>query len=280
MHEVLPGRTPSVIFGEDEHGCHGNFHPASYRAILGEPAWHARLAKPHTANRRARPRSDWRWRELDAAASSDALLMNIFCYPGVLRSDLSALLGLNGASRPRFGLQPRLQRERGLIDTTEIDMELGGLLVESKLTEASFQVARPSLLARYCDWVELFDEELLPRTEAGAYRSYQLLRGVMAAEITGRSFCLFCDERRHDLIDEWHSVVRSVRSAALRCRLKLLTWQANFSGREVRLRSCAGQMLSSLAQTAANQLPCSHAVCGELALVLSTEARIPTEADL
>ncbi len=226
LHEFIYGSSPSVIFGEDAQRRHGNFHPRSYRAILRNPAWSARLAKAHTAHRRARPRADWPWRELDCAASSDALLMNIFCYPGLLNSArLTACLGVSSSSIPQFGVHPRLPRERGLLDTTELDMELDGLLVEAKLTESGFQSARPALLDRFPGWQDVFDPELLPRSSSGLLLHYQLLRGVLAAHTLEARFCLLCDGRRADLIAAWQSVLFAVRSAGLRCRLVLLTWQ-------------------------------------------------------
>jgi hypothetical protein len=39
-----------------------------------------RLTKVHTESRKALLTTGWRWMELDCANSSDALLMNIFCY--------------------------------------------------------------------------------------------------------------------------------------------------------------------------------------------------------
>ena len=54
---------------------------------------------------------------------------------------------------------------------------------------------------------------------------YQLIRGVLAAYATGGSFCVLCDARRPDLIENWYAVIRAVRSCVLRCRLQLLTWQ-------------------------------------------------------
>ncbi len=226
LHDTTTGREPSVIFGEDQAGRHGNFFPASYRAIQADANWRARLGKAHTASRRAAPRADWRWRELDCAASSDALLMNIFCHPR-LYSDggVASLLGLERGSRPCFGVYPRLLRERGGVDTTEIDMELDGLLVEAKLTEGDFQTARPALLDRFVGWREVLDEDALPRTAARDFESYQLLRGVLAAQASGRRFCVLLDERRGDLIARWHAVLRAVPRAELRCRLVLLTWQ-------------------------------------------------------
>ncbi len=226
LHEVAPGRSPSVLFGEDDRGSHGNFHPASYQAILACANWRERLRKSHTAHRRARPRADWHWRELDCAASSDALLMNVFCHPLVLRSvRVAALLGNSANTWPCFGMHPRLAMARNAVDTTEIDMEWGELLVESKLTETDFQTARPTLLERYCGLAECFYLQDLPRTAAGGYLGYQLVRGVLAAQAWERSFCVLCDVRRTDLIAHWHEVLRAVRSAAIRCRCKLLTWQ-------------------------------------------------------
>ena len=226
MHDVLPGRSASIVFGEDAEQRHGNFHPASYRAILSNAEWRKRLNKAHTASRRVRPRADWRWRELDCAASSDALTMNIFCYPGVFYSAaLRALLGIEHDCSPSFGVHPRLPLQRGLVDTTEIDLELGELLVESKLTEKDFQTAPPALLARYVGLDEVFAVDTLPRTIAGGYTGYQLIRGALAAAQTGRSFCVLCDERRAELIEMWARVQAAVRGAELRSRCKLLTWQ-------------------------------------------------------
>ena len=225
LHELSSGRSSSVLFGEDAHGRHGNFHPASYRAIQGNPTWAARLLKAHTAGRRAQPRADWHWRELDCAGSSDALLMNIFCHPDIFEGSAAALLGISRLGMPRFGVHPRLARERGLIDTTEIDMDLDGLFVEAKLTESNFQSASPALLDRFSGWRSHFDPDALPRTPTGAYAGYQLIRGALAAENTGNRFCVFLDARRFDLTQAWQAVLCAVRSSALRCRLVLLTWQ-------------------------------------------------------
>ncbi len=226
LHDLTPGTHPSILFGEDERRHHGNFHPASYRAILAKPEWRERLLKVHTAHKRSRPRADWAWRELDCASSSDALLMNIFCHPQVLRSaKVAALLHCGVAQPPRFGVHPRLRMEHDRVDTTELDMEWGDLLVESKLTDSDFQMARPALLARYLEFADVFAPETLPRTADGSYAGYQLVRGVLAAAALDRSFCVMCDARRLDLMRIWQEVISAVRSAALRCRCKPLTWQ-------------------------------------------------------
>src|SRR6266403_300621 len=80
LHGLTTGEMPSVIFGPNDTRQHGNFHPCSYRNICANPAWARRLTKAHTGSRRAVRAGSWTWRELDCANSSDALLMNIFCY--------------------------------------------------------------------------------------------------------------------------------------------------------------------------------------------------------
>ncbi len=218
----------SVVYAPVGAG-HGNFIEGSYRRILADPEWAARLEKAHTAKRQARPTGpDERtraWRELDTATSSDALLMNIFCYPRVLAGPrLPALLGVDPGLRPVFGYRPRTPRERGLEDRTEVDMRLGSLLVEAKLTEVDFQSAPLRLLERYPDFLEVFDPELLPRGRGGVL-SYQLLRGVLAAHHEGCRFAVFLDARRPDLVEAFAAVLRTVRPYALRARLRLVTWQ-------------------------------------------------------
>jgi hypothetical protein len=102
-------------------------------------------------------------------------------------------------------------------------MKLGDLMVEAKLTETDFQTAPARMIERYRDLSEVFEPgELMI---SGHVRGYQLIRGVLAAHATGGSFCVLCDARRPDMVENWYQVMRAVRSCALRCRLQLLTWQ-------------------------------------------------------
>ena len=233
-HEVTYGSLPSVIFQEGEGG-HGNFLRASYEAIVARPEWAARLKKSYSADKWVPRRWDRSRCELDCANSSDALLMNVFCYPGILsHGSLCALLGVQRGLEPVFGYKPRVplmggKSGRALVDTTEVDMLLGSLLVEAKLTESSFQTAPLGRVLRYTGLEEVFDVDELPVT-GGAVRSdqvqsYQLIRGVMAARHEGRSFVVVCDRRRVDLREKWFLVMRAVRSCELRSRLAMVTWQ-------------------------------------------------------
>jgi hypothetical protein len=151
--------------------------------------------------------------------------MNIFCYPGLTSVQaIVGMLGIEPTLIPGFGFKPRTPLVSGLFDNSEIDMELGNLLVEAKLTESDFQVADGRLLRRYRDLETVFEVSDLPSGE-GKYRGYQLIRGVLAAHATGRDHCVLCDARRPDLVEMWYRIMRAVRDYELRCRLKLLTWQ-------------------------------------------------------
>jgi hypothetical protein len=228
-HEVTYGSLPSVIFQEGEGG-HGNFLEASYEAIVARPEWAARLRKSYSADKWVPRRWDRSRAELDCANSSDALLMNVFCYPGVMaHGPLCWLLGVERGLEPVFGYKPRVpllggKGGKALLDTTEVDMLLGSLLVEAKLTESSFQTAPLGRVSRYAGLEEAFDVAALPMA-GESVQSYQLIRGVMAARHEGRSFVVVCDGRRVDLREKWFQVMRAVRDWELRSRLGMVTWQ-------------------------------------------------------
>jgi hypothetical protein len=156
--------------------------------------------------------------------SSDALLMNIFCYPGVTkRRDLSLMLGTEVGDVPQFGFKPRVPLESGHVERTEVDMRLGSVLFEAKLTEANFQRQSAGTVEGYCNLKDVFGWSKLPRI-GKQYASYQLLRNVLAAHTLGLSFCVLLDSRRPDLIEEWYEVMACVRPTDLRTRCKALTW--------------------------------------------------------
>jgi hypothetical protein len=211
--------------------------------------------------------------ELDSCNSSDALLMNIFCHPGVfngrsLTPSVSNLLNIDPATQPCFGITPGVpltQKRKGrtrlpadLTDRTEIDLQLGNLFLEAKLTESDFQTAAPRLIERYRDLETVFDTNRLPRKILYATASppsaedysqleeppstppppnppakllrthilgYQLIRNVLAAYAADASFGVLCDARRHDLIEIWYSILSAVHRPTFAASLKLLTWQ-------------------------------------------------------
>lgn len=223
-HQLSYGGVPAVVFEPSDSGQHGNFLPASYSAILRNLEWKGRLAKPY-AQSKSVPRTGRRRCELDSANSSDALLMNIFCYPGVAGDRrVLHLLGAEADGPPRFGYKARVPLRHGKFDRTEVDMRLGNLLVEAKLTESDFQRKAKPALACYRDFAAVFYRRQLPQN-LNYYLSYQLLRNVLAAHASGCSFCVLCDARRPDLLEAWFQVMQAVRSAELRVRCKSLMWQ-------------------------------------------------------
>lgn len=268
---------PPVIVYHPESGRHGNFFDPAYAAIAARPEWFRRFGKIHTSQKSLpKPESSRRWRELDSSMSSDALLMNIFCTPGVAESPaLRRALGIDGDEPPLFGWKARVPLANGHFDRTEVDMRLGSLLVEAKLTEADFQSKAAPVVEAYRDFDAVFDRDLLPRiplatkrrrepaefpedytqefeeplpeplvtrypepietpalfaanrstaAEAG-YASYQLIRNALAAYAQESSFCVIHDARRPDLREAWFEVLAAVKSAEMRVRLKVLTWQ-------------------------------------------------------
>jgi hypothetical protein len=222
-HTLSYGDSPIVCFAP-ENSHHGNFFPASYKAILADPTWRRRLTKVHTQGRRSLPTTDRRWMELDTCTSSDALLMNIFCYPRLSRSRALPFLGVPPNAAPRFGHRARVPLSNGRSDRTEVDLCLADLLIEAKLTESDFQKAEKKFMAAYRDFAEVFDTNKLPQTETH-YLSYQLLRNVLAAHALQCSFCVLLDVRRPDLIEAWYAVMKCVKPADLRTGLRVLTWQ-------------------------------------------------------
>jgi hypothetical protein len=151
--------------------------------------------------------------------------MNIFCHPSVLRDRrVSALLGGEPGTPPCFGYKARVPLANGRFDRTEVDLRLGDLLVEAKLTESDFQSAPKSVLLAYRDFSDVFDDQQLPQTD-DCYLSSQLLRNVLAAYALQCSFCLLADARRPDLVDAWYAVMKCVIPIELRTKLRISTWQ-------------------------------------------------------
>ncbi len=234
-HVLSYGEMPVVVY-RPEARKHGNFLPASYKAILGNPEWRRRLDKVHSQAARSLPRAENGWRQLDSCMSSDALLMNVFCHPGTARRRaVQTALALEPGETPLFGFMARVPLSSGRSDRTEIDMKCGRVLVEAKLTEGDFQVKDGTAVEAYRHLEEVFDTALLPRRD-GQYLSYQLIRNVLAAHALALDFCVLLDARRPDLIEACYEIFRCVRGTELRTRCKVLTWQelSSMLSRELR----------------------------------------------
>jgi hypothetical protein len=173
-HVESYGSAPVVVYAP-EGDLHGNFFDAAYAAITARPEWMRRFDKIHAQAARSLPKPQLdptrRWRELDSSMSSDALLMNIFCTPGVAESAaIRNALGVDAEAAPTFGWKARVPLANGRFDRTEIDMRFGSLLVEAKLTEVGFQSRTAEVVESYRDFDAVFDRALLPRTEIATTR--------------------------------------------------------------------------------------------------------------
>ena len=219
------GASPAVFFPADpDRLSHGNFIEKSYTAILANPVWGKRLEKVHS-QRGALPenRRDGA-RELDSSNSSDALLMNCFCYPGAAERIFQSFLPSLPTGELEFGVAGRVPLRSGESDTTELDMRAGSVIFESKLTEADFTERPRTHVERYSSLTSVFDVTLLPQTDE-AYQGYQLIRNVLGAWAHGYHFVLLCDGRRPDLLHEWWQVHAAIRTGDLRKRCGFLLWQ-------------------------------------------------------
>ena len=71
---------------------------------------------------------------------------------------------------PVFGWKARVPLRNGRFDRTEVDLRLGSLLIEAKLTESDFQCREARMVESYRDFDEVFDRDLLPRVEIATAR--------------------------------------------------------------------------------------------------------------
>jgi hypothetical protein len=219
------GAAPTILFPADSSTFrHGNFIDDSYRAVLANQDWAARLQKAHS-QRHALP-EDRRAnaKELDSCNSSDALLMNCFCYPAAAAQILQRLLPTLPSGPVEFGVAGDVPLQNGSVDTTELDMRAGSVIFECKLTEADFTKRPRPHVERYRDLNAVFDVTALPQTTT-AYKGYQLIRNVLAAASHDHHFVLLCDARRPDLLHEWWDVFAAIRMPDLRTRCRFLLWQ-------------------------------------------------------
>ena len=219
------GQRPTVMFERAmDDSSHGNFDPESWSEIIADRDWSIRCEKTH-ARRNALPvEKQGGARELDSSNSSDALLMNFFCFPGAVPGILRALGLPEEASRPDFGFKAKLPLADGCEDSTEVDMRIGSLLFEAKLTERDFTTCTRPHVERYRDLETYFDVDSLP-TRDGEIAGYQLVRNVLAAAHYDSRLVVLLDQRRPDLLLEWWRVHSAIRSGALRARCEFRTWQ-------------------------------------------------------
>jgi hypothetical protein len=135
-----------------------------------------------------------------------------------------------------------------------MDLKLGDLFIEAKLTEGDFQSARHDLVHRYRDLESVFDVARLPKHKE-RFRSCQLIRGALAAHAHTASFAVFCDHRRQDLIEDCFEMMSAVVSAQLRCRMSVVTWQELASTVPLKVRTFLAEKYGIVPTESVNFLP-------------------------
>jgi len=219
------GSDPAVLFEEYAGGSrHGNFTDASYAAMLASDQWRSRLEKTHQRTDALPPEKRGLAKELDSSTSSDALLMNVFCHPNLDVRRALRPLGLDPKGSIEFGVPGRVPLATGQDDATELDMRIGRVHFEAKLTESDFTSKAKEHVREYVGFEEAFLAGLLPQTNRN-YTTYQLISNVPPAHHHNTSFVLLLDARRPDLLRYWWDTMRAVRSSDLRARCHFLLWQ-------------------------------------------------------
>ena len=134
---------------EPATSTHRNFNDEGYAAILANASWAKRLEKPHSQSW-ALPenrRGDAKRKELDSSNSSDALLMNCFCYTGSAERILQGWLQTTQTGPVEFGVGGKVPKRNGKPDRTELDMRVGNIVCEAKLTEPDFTSKRAAVVS-------------------------------------------------------------------------------------------------------------------------------------
>ena len=76
------------------------------------------------------------------------------------------------------------------MDCTEVDLKLGDVLIEAKLTEYDFQRAPRRMVDRYARFEQVFDQEH-SEVSGDAIESHELFLGVLAVDsYSDHSFCV------------------------------------------------------------------------------------------
>jgi hypothetical protein len=219
------GTLATILFQRSEGGeSHGSFFESAWTAIKAHPDWSRRLEKRHSQWVALPPEYQASAKELDSSNSSDALLMNCFCYSGASVRFARALGAAPIDAAPQFGYLAGIFLSDGSTDATEVDMLLGNTLVEAKLTESDFTSKPKEQVFRYAALREVFEVDLLPADEEN-FHGYQLIRNVLAAAQGGRRLIVLLEYRRPDLLEEWWQVHAAISASGLRARCRVRFWQ-------------------------------------------------------
>ncbi len=213
----------AIIFNKIEN----NFIQESFDNIQKNEDWFLRTQKKNN--------SLLSTLEMQSSNSSDALLMNIFCYPKINQwKGLKKLLGIDNLSNIEFGWNPFFENEDPK-HPTEIDMKIGNNIFEAKLTENNFTQKEKKIVEKYSDLSKVFDLEKLNIID-NKYESYQLIRNILTAFKYNYYFTLLIDESRTDLIRFLITIIKAIKINELQNKIYFITWQeiADVCGRDLK----------------------------------------------
>ncbi|MCH9662361.1 MAG: hypothetical protein K0U66_01715 [Gammaproteobacteria bacterium] len=214
-------RESAIIFGKLED----SFIKESFDAIEKNPAWKERIDKTHSHFKGESVK------EMQSSNSSDALLMNIFCYPKLFKwkgvRDLFLENKIEIDDRKiDFGCKPNVSKGKEQ-EKTEIDMVIGNTFFEAKLTESDFTSKEIEKVEKYDCLYGVFDKDKLPKhkTDKNKYESYQIIRNFLAAHQGKKQHRLLCDERRGDLVRAYYEIVGAIKIDDFKEKVGVIFWQ-------------------------------------------------------
>jgi len=168
---------------------------------------------------------------MQSSNSSDAVAMNIFCYPRFRSwNGIKYLLKLDKIDEIKFGFTAQLFKypdDYPEQDFTEIDVKFNDeILCECKLTEKDFTSKAKCEVEIYAYFRNIFHTHKLPQND-DEYYNYQLIRNILAANHHNCRFILFCDMRRPDLAKSFFQTVSCIKDEFLELRTKceIIYWQ-------------------------------------------------------
>jgi hypothetical protein len=204
-----------------------SFIEESYENIKKNDDWNIRTIKKHN--------SLVNTLEMQSSNSSDALLMNIFCYPKINQwKGLKQLLDVEDFNDINFGWNPFFENEDPRFPT-EIDMKIGKHIFEAKLTENNFTQKNKKIVENYKDLTRVFDIKKIVKMNE-KYENYQLIRNIITAYKYNFSFTLIIDESRTDLIRYFLSIIKAIKNYELQDKINFITWQeiADVCGKDLK----------------------------------------------
>lgn len=225
----------ALIFKEVE----SNFHKRSWANILQVPKYFERTLKVHSHFKSIVPVVY----EMQSSNSSDALTMNIFCYPETIKwQGITELLKIEKLSDIDFGFKAKVFKiKEPLIeeDATEIDLYLNKKIIcECKLKEDGFYEKEKSEVEKCVKFRDIFITDKLIQ-DNNHYYNYQLIRNILAANQHSCRFILFCDMRRPDLARSFYHTIRCINDEhiELRTNCEIIYWQdiARVVGKELKV---------------------------------------------